>query len=314
MSYCFMRFTKIKTESHFSGAFSHNFRTMNVPNANPDLSHENEELIPLPHGKDYNDVFKDKIKEASGYVNSKPRRDAVKGLEFILAYNASTVDESFDFERWKQENVNWLKDTFGDNAVSAVLHMDEGCPHIHCVVIPIRDGRLNAKYYTGGKKAVSDLQSSYGKYMERVGLKRGLKYSKAEHIDISRYYAALNKTLDDELPVPKEGESAYEYRERANAIFIDSNLKHFGEMNAMRRKIDESKTMDVNDKIELSKLRKNKKSADKIEKQAKRFEEVLNGLKHGYFDSPEKNEEFKKQMQDISKWEREREKERNIEK
>ena len=203
MGYCFMAFEKIKTSKEFSGKFSHNFRTMDVPNADSKLYYLNEELIKMPEGETYESICKKKIKDAPGYEERRPRKDAVRGLEFVLAYNPRTVDKDFDEERWKEENVKWLQDTFGkENVISAVLHKDEPAdsPHIHAVVIPMVDGRLNAKHYTGGKKAVSELQTSYGKYMDRVGLERGIQFSHAKHKDIKRFYGAIEKVINQDLP------------------------------------------------------------------------------------------------------------------
>lgn len=307
-----MRFEKIKTSTGFAGKYAHNFRTMNVPNADPSLQYLNEELIKMPEGQDYYTMYQQKIKEASGYQDNKPRKDAVKGLEFVMEYNPRTVGEDFNEERWKELNVKWLEDTFGkENVISAVCHKDEGAGayygscHIHAVVIPLVDGKLKAKQYTGGKVTVSNLQTSYGKYMSEVGLERGLQGSHAKHMDIQRFYAAENKIINNTLPHPEPGENIYEYRERVNEIYVDANLKHFGEKLNLQQKISEARTLDMHDKIELMELRKQKHANEKAEKQAQRFEEILNGLKHGYFDTPEANEEFKKRMQDISKWEQE---------
>ena len=305
-----MRTQKLKSDDSLRTAYAHNFRQYNVPNADPSKRDDNEELISLTKGTDYVSAYKQKIKEAPGYAGCRPRSDAVKAIEVMLTYNARTVGKDFDEEAWKKENVKWLQDTFGkDNVVSAVLHKDETTPHIHAIVIPIVNGRLNARHFTGGKRVLSEMQTSYGKYMERVGLERGLKFSQADHTDISRYYAALNKVISNELPLPEKEESAYEYRERANKIYVESNLHHFGKENEMKRKMIESKTMDINDKIELQNLRKQGRVDERTRKQAKLFEDVLKGLKNGYFPTEEENEKFKKTMQDISKWEREREKE-----
>lgn len=305
-----MRTEKIKTESKLESCYAHNFRNYNVPNADPEKAKLNEELIALPKDETYVSSYKQKIKEASGYACSRPRKDAVKAIEVMLTYNARNIGKDFNEEAWKKENVKWLQDTFGkDNVISAVLHKDEATPHIHAMVIPIVNGRLNARHFTGGKKTLSDMQTSYGEYMAKVGLERGLKFSQADHTDISKYYAALNKAVSQELPYPDKEESAYEYRERVNKVYVDSNLKHFGKENELKRKIIESKTMNVNDKIELETLRKMEKMDEKTRKQAQRFEEILKGLKNGYFATEEENENFKKQMQDISNWQREREKE-----
>ncbi len=305
-----MRMEKIKSKEVLMRSYAHNYRTYNVPNADPEKRNENEELIKMSQDKDYWSAYCRKVREAPGYATRSPRSDAVMGIEVMLTYNARTVGKDFDEEAWKKENVKWLQDTFGkDNVISAVLHKDEATPHIHAMVIPMVNGRLNARHFTGGKKALYEMQNTYGEYMKRVGLERGLKYSQADHTDISRYYAALNQVLSQELPFPEKEENVYEYRERANEVYTDSNLKHFGEKNEWNRKIIEAKTMDFNDKIELETLRRMERADEKTRKQAQRFEEILKGLKNGYFPTEAENENFKKQMQDIANWERAREKE-----
>ena len=305
-----MRFEKLKTEAGLNNAYAHNYRQYKVKNADPSKSDYNEELIELPKGETYLSMYKNKIAESPAYAGIRPRKDAVKGIEVMLTYNAKTVDTSFSEKEWKKENVQWLQDKFGkENVISAVLHKDEATPHIHAIVIPMVNGKLNAKHYTGGKKALQALQTSYGKCMEKVGLERGLKYSQAEHTDISKYYAALNQVVSKELPLPEERETAAEYRKRANKIFIDSNLKHFAELNEKDRKIAEARTGHIQEKIELEELRENKVSNDREKRMADRFNEIIKGLHYGYFPTREENELFKKQMQDISAWVQQKESE-----
>jgi hypothetical protein len=41
-----------------------------------------------------------------------------------------------------------------DNIVNFALHLDESTPHVHAVVTPIYEGKLNAKHWTGGGEAM----------------------------------------------------------------------------------------------------------------------------------------------------------------
>lgn len=51
------------------------------------------------------------------------------------------IEESGNLDNWCMDNLDWLKETFGeDNLVSAVLHMDEKTPHIHATIVPIVSG------------------------------------------------------------------------------------------------------------------------------------------------------------------------------
>ena len=86
--------------------------------------------------------------------------------------------------------------------------MDEvGSPHIHAFVVPIDErGRLNAKRFTDGSRAMSALQSSYADSVKETGLKRGVSGSSARHQDIRMMYANMNNAMV--LPDIKKGETA----------------------------------------------------------------------------------------------------------
>lgn len=308
MNTCIFRAEKLKTAVSFKRAYSHNYRTNSVPNADPAKTALNEELVVLKDGQTYQDAFEQRIKD----LLYAPRRDAVKGIGVLLAItgDAKIVDE----EHWKKQNVRWLQDTFGkENVISVVLHKDETTPHIHAVVIPVVNGRLSAKHYLGGKKAMSTLQTSYASYMAEVGLERGVKRSRARHEDIGRYYALLNKEIARELPEPEIGESASEYRARANQVFVDVCLKHLGEQNKSNRALIRAKTELANSRAENTVLKKSFENTKDEKVKAARFTEVLRGLRDGYFSTPDENRAFLLQMKAISDWVRAREREREAE-
>ena len=48
MAYCFMSTEKIKSLGAFTRKYEHNYRTGNVPNADKNRAHLNEEIVSLP--------------------------------------------------------------------------------------------------------------------------------------------------------------------------------------------------------------------------------------------------------------------------
>lgn len=73
-------------------------------------------------------------------------------------------------------SVDWLKSTFGEGNIVAVdMHMDEKTPHLHAVIIPMKDGKLNARHFTGGREKMTGLQDSYAEKMQSLQLERGVK-------------------------------------------------------------------------------------------------------------------------------------------
>ena len=304
---CILGIKKLQTPQKLEKAFMHNYRKVEVPNADPEKKHLNEELVALA-AKSYYAAYIDIIK---GFER-RPRSDAVKAIDILLTYGKGEV--VFDEDAWKRENIRWLWDTFGvENVISAVLHNDETTPHIHAIVVPVVSGRLNASHFLGGKNAMSDLQTSYADYMAQFGLERGLRNSRARHVDIKRFYAVLNAELAKELPHPEIGESTAAYRDRANEFYVDSCLKNMGEKNIAKRDIDALSTKLANACYENEVLRKSTE-IDKLDKaRAARFSEILRGLRDGYFPTPEENKAFLLQMQAISDWVRARDRDREAE-
>ena len=55
----------------------------------------------------------------------------------------------------------WAENEFGkENVVSLELHLDESTPHLHLIVTPIFDGKLQAKKWLNGPKSVAVLRST----------------------------------------------------------------------------------------------------------------------------------------------------------
>lgn len=252
MGYSFMTLEKIKNTRQMGGKYKHNYREIDVSNADPDKKDLNEELVSLG-GKTYKQAFDERMAKLGYGTDKKIRSNAVLGFEVVTTFSREEADH-IDFEKWKENNVKWLRQAFnakpekyGDNVMSVVYHADEpGNVHCHAFIIPIDDkGKLNARYYVHSRQKMIDLQDSYGKLMKKEhNLNRGVHGSKATHQDIKRYYTALNKTLGQELPAIKEQESILEYRQRANEIYKDACLKIMGleDQNKRLQNADEQKT------------------------------------------------------------------------
>ena len=251
--YSFISTEKIKDAGTFTRKMEHNFRLFgHIPNADPNRTYLNEELISLPNGSTYIDEYNKKILNSKYYQNHAVRKDAVRGIEIMMTYSGKEIPEDFDRSKWQEENIKWLKDYFGDeNVISAVLHLDETTPHIHAIVIPMVNERLNAKEFLGGRQKLRELISDYSKRMEPLGLTRGLKGSTAKHTDIRDFYTALNTEKIKTLPEPKQSESLDDYYQRAQKAFEISNYQHLNEIKEKEREIHENNSLSLNEKLEF---------------------------------------------------------------
>ena len=337
MAYCFMKIDKIKSLGTLKVAYEHNFRKGFDENVDKSRSYLNEELIKMPEGQTYVDGFKRKMLEI-GHI---PRKNAVLALDIQLTYNQKDVGPDFDFEKWKELNVKWLKEHFPPDCIlSAIVHRDEGpdaptSGHIHAIVLPVHDEKLNCKYFTGGKAKMFSLQDSYGKAMAEVGLERGKKGSIATPEKIQRFYGAIDEIFSDCLPKKEEKETVEDYYERVNTIYQNKSLKHLSEIKKLQREIIELKTdikmsgydVKVGLKQDADAI---KKAKEKAEKELKEIEEKraellkkekelsnmdaklrnYNLLLDGLENHPDitYTEEIQKNIKDIIDWERDYEK------
>lgn len=299
MGYCFMAIEKIKEKGTMTRKYEHNYRTCYVPNADQDAIGENEELVSL-NGKTYKEIFDQRMEELKD-TNQHIRKNAVLGLEIVTTFSREER-ENVDLEKWKKDQVEWLKETFnanqkyGENVASVVYHGDEaGNVHCHAFIIPIDNkGKLNASYYLNGRSKMIKLQDSYGKKMdENHNLHRGLKNSTAKHKKLKYFYTSLNQAYDKNLPlvgnVGNRNETANEYRERANEEYKKLSMLLLAEQNKVQRLKDEIKTISMNEKIEFFKekdkveklenfLKKENMDIDTLIKKAKAMDKINNAI------------------------------------
>lgn len=337
MGYCFMHFEKVKSFARMTNLWKHNLRIAQPANADPDKADLNEELIALD-GATYREKWQKLIDEAyeKGTMNKHIRKDAVLGLEVVLTFSKSNL-EQIDIEQWKKDNVEWLKKAFNvpgsdrNNVISAVYHGDEsGNVHIHAFVVPIDDkGHLNAGYYTAGRRRCREMQSSYAKVMARHGLKRGLEGSVAKHEDIKKFYTELNQTFDiEKVPKPEPEEELEIYYGRVCKYVQECNMTDLQKEKQFERAAIEMQTSFNQELVDYRKkkreMRKKEKfikellgnakeygkkehlSPNELEKRLKAFAALDNGLKH--MEDQAHAQELREEMNAIIKEERQKEK------
>jgi hypothetical protein len=198
MAFAILRTAKLKTAGNLGGLNGHLTRFKEVPNADQELLKYNSR----PIGS--HDLWKDvqaRIQEAG---ITKIRKDGVLAVEHLI----TASPEHFNFhkkvnekgqaelwgqtERWKafeKASIEWLQDRYGkENLVNVTVHKDEQTPHLHAVVVPIKDGKLNCKSYLGGREKLREMQSSFAEKVKDQGLERGIEGSKAHHTTVKQFY------------------------------------------------------------------------------------------------------------------------------
>lgn len=191
MNYAILRLEKIKAPE-MKKVWEHLLRTNPATTPHVDLSKRNEILINTP------------LEQVIEQVKRLARRkDAVAGFSILLAFSPEKLSEfktETEKERWldswKTENLRWLEGKFGkDNIRLAVVHRDEQTPHLHVFTTVINENKLQAKHWIDGPADLKKMQDEYAKEMAQVGLERGIRNSKAKHVEVKDFYNAIKKPL-----------------------------------------------------------------------------------------------------------------------
>lgn len=203
-------------------------------NVDPTLTQFNRQLVPFPYGSLLEAMDAAIAERVTGVV----RKTSVRVISYIVSADedfftpkeGAELDESGRWDKkklesWTTASMEFLKKTYSaENILSATLHLDEKTPHIHVAIVPITpDGRLSAFDWLGLPKKCRDIQTEYDRAVGHLGLQRGLKGSVARHQTTRRFYAELEKKLEN-IPEPppklpsEKGFPGSEKRKKYNEI------------------------------------------------------------------------------------------------
>ena len=107
---------------------AHIARTKMPPNAIPELTYLNEELVEYPKGvADRTEAINHRLNHAG--LTRKIGTNQVRVIRVMLTGSQEDMKrlaQEGRLKAWCADNLTWLRKTFGtENVVSAVLHMDE---------------------------------------------------------------------------------------------------------------------------------------------------------------------------------------------
>ena len=196
-----LRVAKLKSFGNVAASLSHTYRTRETPNAEATLADQNTHSHSSP--QEVMQALKDRLPE-------KRRSDAVLGLEYVVTAHQDwfkQLDRPAQ-DAYLMDSLQWLQKRHGaENVVGWSIHRDEQAPHLAVYVVPLKDGKLNAKHFTGGKKVLSQLQTDFARDVgQRHGLERGIEGSKATHTTVKEHYAAISKATQQPVITAKSVE------------------------------------------------------------------------------------------------------------
>jgi len=227
MSFVILRTTKLKTEGEIGGSLGHTFRTMKTPNADKSKRHLNEHEFSLHQ-------IRQNIKDR---LPDKVRKNGVRVVEYLITASPDWQGWGTDAEKEFFDNAKrWLKEKHGsENVAGLSIHRDETTPHLIAYVVPIDPtGKLNARYFFGGRGKMSAIQSNFADQVKELGLERGIEGSRAKHTTIKQFYSEIQQPLENadiqrysiprfkgDLPTSKMFEKNETYAQRVIDVIYD---------------------------------------------------------------------------------------------
>lgn len=200
--FAILRTQKLKHLASVNRSLKHSFREQDTPNADRSREHENTHFGAQSAGE-AQAAIKAKLPE-------KRRKDAVLAIEYLITASPEAMHDKTREQQdaYFADSMEWLKERHGaENVVYAGIHRDETTPHLYAYVVPLdKDtGRLNAKKWLGGSKALTQMQTDFANRVgAEHGLERGIERSKAKHTTIKEHYAAINKGIASGVTISPE--------------------------------------------------------------------------------------------------------------
>lgn len=197
MKFAILRTQKLKSVVAVRRSMKHAFREQATPNADSERTPDNTHI-----GAQSADEGQAKV---AALLPEKRRSDAVLCIEYLVTASPEAMAGKTRAEQdaYLQDALTWIRERHGaDNVVYAGIHRDETTPHLYAYAVPLdaETGRLNAKKWLGGAKALSQMQTEFAHTVgQRHGLERGLQGSKATHQRVKQHYGAMRKA-DEAMP------------------------------------------------------------------------------------------------------------------
>lgn len=163
---------KLKRVSHLRAALMHNSRELAAqvgPYNEIDPGRMSKNIVLRQRGTvDETMFWVYKTIRDAGLDPHRVRKDAVYGIELVFI---CLPPEGEDLASFYEECTRWAESHFGVPVLSSVVHLDQGAPHCHVILLPLVEGMRMRGGALYGKP--SDLRARLSKFYEEIGYRYG---------------------------------------------------------------------------------------------------------------------------------------------
>lgn len=114
----------------------------------------------------------------------KVRKDNEKPYtRIVISASPELFEDTKKSKEWINNSLGFLRETWGDGFVYAVLHMDETTPHIHAVVVPVvetKRGLISSHHTHPATKGLNSFARLRKTASDRLGLEYGEQGNKPQ--------------------------------------------------------------------------------------------------------------------------------------
>lgn len=175
--YCIIRMRKVKMTALKASQIHNERLTDRHSNPDIDISRSDQNIV-FFKTEDISEDVKRRVADIQSRQKRKIRCDAPVAIEYMITASPKAMAQlsKQEQERYFAECLSFVEARHGfRNRLSAVLHLDETTPHLHMLVFPERDGKLDAKSFFK-LPALTALQDEFAvKVGKQFGLERGVR-------------------------------------------------------------------------------------------------------------------------------------------
>lgn len=194
------RLEKITHGGSLAAAAQHMARMRPTPNADPRRRARNRVLVGSEDPEADVRALLPELGARTEDGRLRRRSNSVLAIEVLLTaspewWSSSTPEQRRD---WLERSTEFLVETYGrENIAHLGLHQDERTPHLTGFIVPLDEGCLNARRWTGGRGRLAAQQTAYAAAVAPLGLVRGVEGSPAKHERVKRHYGALAQPVGE---------------------------------------------------------------------------------------------------------------------
>lgn len=215
----------------------------------------------------------------------------------------SHIQRKADIERWAKDVYSFVSGRYGEQNIAAfIVHLDEINPHVHCTLLPIKDGRFAYKEIFAGKDKFeysARMKQLHSDFFSEVNTKWGM----SRGTSISETGARHRSTEEYRHMLSEECTSIEENIKRHQQVLGELQT----DIRLAERRVKGLTTMVAN--LEVQKagkesllsaaeldLKENKGNAAELASQIKMLEKELQGISRQLADKQEKLQTADRQL------------------